>query len=174
MSKPNIQKVAAVDDRTLPVFAEFDKIAERIRNRAYELFTRHGFGAGNDVEDWLEAEREVCWPATELLEDDDTFELKVALAGFDADDITVTANPCELIVKATQEIRHEAPEESETSKVHWSEFRTGDVYRHVGLPVDIDVDKVSARFKRGLLTIEAPKAEETRKAPKHVEISTAA
>ena len=31
----------------------------RVARRAYELFERRGGGAGHDVEDWLEAERQV-------------------------------------------------------------------------------------------------------------------
>ena len=180
MSKPKVEKVPSVEDRSLPIFDEFDKITERIRTRAYEFFKEHGFGDGRDLEDWLRAEREVCWPSAELAEDDKTFTLKVALAGFDADDITVTANPQELIVKATEETSagSEGAEDAETKEqgptVHWSEFRHENVYRHVTLPAEVDVGKIKAELKDGLLTIAAPKAAVKKPVEKTVEISTAA
>ena len=40
----------------------------RIQQRAFELFAGRGFASGHDVEDWVSAERELCWPATELAE----------------------------------------------------------------------------------------------------------
>ena len=45
MSKLSVEKVSADESRNLPVFAEFDEIADRIRNRAYKLFEDRGFAA---------------------------------------------------------------------------------------------------------------------------------
>lgn len=179
MSKTTVEKVPSTEDRTLPIFAEFDKITDRIRVRAFELFSRHGFGDGHELEDWLKAEREICWPAAEFVEDDDAYTLKIALAGFDDDDITVTATPRELIVKATQdklESSESGEDEKAVSTVHWSEMHYENVYRHVDLPADVEVENVAAVFKKGLLTVTAPKAKAAKKKPrsKKVEVSTAA
>ena len=81
MSRLNVQKVPAADDRILPIFAEFDQFADRIRVQAYNLFARRGAGDGHALEDWLAAEHELCWPAAELAERDGEFVLNVALAG---------------------------------------------------------------------------------------------
>jgi HSP20 family protein len=159
-----------MDDRKLPIFAEFDEIADQIRKYAYELCTRRGFAGGHELDDWLTAERKICWPAAELTEEDDEFELKVALAGFEPEDIDVTATPKELIIKAS----HEKKEEGEREKVCWSEFRSNDVYRRVELPGEIDVDKIEAKFSRGMLEIEAHKLAKKARRAKKVKISSAA
>ena len=180
MSKPKLERVASRDDRTLPIFAEFDGITDRIRQRAYELFRAHGFYDGGDLEDWLTAEREVCWPSAELRESGEEFHCSVALAGFEADDLTVTATPDEIIVKAEQHRETSAPEKAEadapeTETVHWSDFHYENVYRHIGLPAEVDVDKVKAEFKHGLLTITAPKlAMGEALEPREIAVSTAA
>jgi hypothetical protein len=36
--------------------------AKQIQQRAYELFVQRGCQAGHELEDWLQAEREVCAP----------------------------------------------------------------------------------------------------------------
>ncbi|HEY1170251.1 MAG TPA: DUF2934 domain-containing protein [Verrucomicrobiae bacterium] len=36
--------------------------AQKIQQRAYELFLQRGQQPGNELEDWLQAEREVCAP----------------------------------------------------------------------------------------------------------------
>lgn len=180
MSKPRLEKVASRDDRTLPIFAEFDGITDRIRQRAYDLFRTHGFGVAGEIDDWLAAEREVCWPSAELRESEEEFHCSVALAGFDADDLTVTAAPGEIIVKAEQSSEAGKPEkaaaeEQETETVHWSDFHYENVYRRIGLPGEIDVDGVSAEFKRGMLTITAPKlAVAEAPEPREIAVSTAA
>ena len=157
MTKLAVKKVSEAGERSLPIFSELDEVADRIREEAYRLFTGRGSGEGRALDDWLAAQRHVCWPAAELTEEDDEFKIKVALAGFEEDDISVTATPNEVIVKATQS----EEEEEEDEQVHWSEFHRNDVYRRFALPADIDVSKVSASFKRGLLEVEAPRLTET-------------
>ena len=172
MSRLIVQKVPSTEDRSLPIFDEFNEVAEQIRIRAYSLSQGRGFSEGHDLDDWLAAEREICWPSAELIEEDDFFELKVALAGFDIDDITVTATPNELIVKAARNIEEQDSPEKEGARVRWSELRNEDVYRHIELPSNIDVENVTAKFRSGMLEIEAPKAELGDQVESDVEITT--
>lgn len=174
MSKLQIQKVSNPDDRSLPVFDELDRFVDDIRVRAYELFCNRGRRAGQDLEDWLRAEKEMNWPAAELEEEDDEFELKIALAGFKPEEISVTASPQELIVKASHESSHEEPDDDDESRLQWSEFRSNSIYRRFVLPSSIDVDHVEAEYKRGMLEIEAKKAAKTPRKGKKVKVSAAA
>ncbi len=174
MSRIPVAKISTVEDRSLPVFSELDDVIERIRDRAFSLFADRGFSRGMDLDDWFRAEREICWPAAEFTENEKEFVLKVELAGFDPDDISVTANPRELIVKAEHEFERREPESDRHETIRWSEFRSDDVFRRVELPAEIDVEKVSAEFKRGLLTVEARKAPSEKKASHKIDISSAA
>lgn len=171
MSKLTVRKVASPEDRKLPVFREFDKIAEQIRVRAYNLFADRGFSTGNDLEDWLTAQREVCWPTAELVEEEDEFEIQVALAGFEAKEISVTATPREIIVKASH--KHSRKEDKDKT-VHWSEFRRNDVFRQIPLPSNVNVEKIEAEFENGMLKIEAPKMKVKGKEAKKIKVSHAA
>lgn len=173
MSKVPVQRVASTEERKLPIFAEVEDVLKRVSDRAFTLFANRGFKTGMELDDWFRAEREICWPAAELSEEETEFVLKVELPGFDPDDITVTANPRELIVKAMREFeRKEEPERAQREAIRWSEFRSDDVCRRVVIPSDIDVDEVRAEYKRGLLTVMAPKL--ARKKGRKVDISSAA
>ena len=174
MSKVPVAKVPSTDDRRLPIFAEVEDVMKRISDRAFSLFAGRGFTIGADLDDWFRAEREICWPAAELSEEEERFVLKVELPGFDPDDITVTASPRELIVKAAHEFERKEPEKDKDEAIRWSEFRSDDVCRRIELPSDIDVELVSAEFRRGLLTIGAPKAPEKKPESRTVDISSAA
>lgn len=174
MSKLSIQKVKSPDDRKLPIFRELDEIADRIRVRAFNLFARRGFGEGHDLDDWLTAQREICWPAAELIEKDDEFEVHVALAGFDSDDIEVTATPRELIVKASRKKEKSEDTEDEGVTVRWSEFQSNEVYRQIDFPLDVDVARIEAEFSSGMLEVEAPKARNKKVARKKIKVRKSA
>ena len=154
MSKIRINKVKQSERETPPQLSELEKIGDDVRARAYELFQRRGFGDGHAVDDWLRAEREICWPAAELQDKGKRFRLRIALAGFDDEDIEVTATPRALVVKAERESEKKGKDDTTV----WSEFRSNSIVRRVPMPAEIDVAEVTARYKRGLLTIDAPKA----------------
>ena len=168
MSKLDVFRTGPQDDRSLPIFKELDALTDRIRVRAYNLFRSRGGEGGNDVDDWLTAERLEMWPAAELREKDDVFKIRVALAGFDDDDIEVTAAPREIILKAQHE-RQDASDED--AKTYWSEFESNAVYRRIELPAPIEVDHVTASFDDGVLKIKARKSIDK---PRDVEITSAA
>lgn len=169
MTQVDVQKVSDTHDRALPIFAEFDRLADRIRLQAYNLFARRG-DDGHALDDWLAAERELCWPAAELVEGEGEFVLKVALAGFEPKEIALTATPREIMIKGDHERRGESAAETDP-KLRWSEFRSENVFRRVELPAAIDVEKVSANFENGLLKVVAPKAAAAAETTKTIPIS---
>jgi HSP20 family protein len=159
MAEIPVQKVATAEDRKLPVFAEVEQMMQRIRERAFGEFAGRGFAHGQELSDWLAAERELCWPASELTETPENFNLSIAMAGFDPKDIEVTATPREIIVRAKmQSTRTEVPK-AKAEQVCWSEIRGSDVYRRVELPLEVRVEKVSAEYNNGMLKIAAPKGD---------------
>lgn len=170
MSSPNIEKVR--EQRELPVFAEFDRVVEQIRDRAQEIFQRHAQGSDTALDDWLQAEREICWPAAELKESDKEFHATVALPGFKSKDVEVTAMPTKLIVKAAARIEKSEADKQGSPTIRWSEFHSEDVFRRIDLPSAIDVDKVSADFSDGLLTVKAQKAKDGQTASRKVDLES--
>lgn len=145
--------------KTKSIFDDIAKMQERIMQRAYDIFRGNGGLLGKELDDWLQAERELVWkPAIELEEKDNEFKLRIAVPGVDPKDINIEATPEEILVKA--EVQHERKEEK--GEVHVCEFASGNLFRSIHLPKRIDADKVKAEFKNGLLTLGAPIAEEAR------------
>lgn len=170
MSNVKVTKVAERSDRSLPVFSEVEELMKAIRRRAYDLFVGGGFREGHELDDWLKAEREFCWPAAEFNEDDEKFTLEVALAGFEPAEVAVTATPFELIVKAVHE--HASATEAKAGETRWSGFLSDEVFRRIELPAQVNVDGIAATMRSGLLRIVAPKA--ARPAAKVVRVKEAA
>ena len=153
-----MQKIEKTEDRTLPIFQKVDELLDRIQRRAFELFEGRGFVDGHELEDWVAAEREFCWPATELADEEKNYTLSVALPGFEPAQITVTATPHELLVQASAKTERKEEPAKKGHKIVWSELQRNDVFRRIELSEPINLDKVSATLSQGLLKIVAEKA----------------
>ena len=148
---------------TLPVkrresiLDELNGLQDRIMKRAFEIFDGSGHLFGKDMDNWLQAERELVWkPSIELEEKDNALRLQIATPGVDPKDIDIEVTPEYILVKA--ETRHEHKEEKRD--VHICEFAAGNMFRSIHLPKTIDPDKVKAEFKNGMLTLTAEIAKE--------------
>ena len=141
------------------VFDEIAKTQDQIMRRAYDIFNANGAFFGRDVEDWLQAERELVWkPAIEIEERDGEFRLRVALPGVDPKHLEVRVTPEDILIKSETKHEHEEKE----GEICTCEFASGNLFRSIHLPKKIDADKVKAEFKNGILTLKAPVAEEAR------------
>ena len=169
MPEVKVQQATEQKREHLPVFREMEKVMEQVRKRAFDLFSWRGFGDGRALDDWLAAEREICWPAAQLAEEGPDYVLSVSLPGFEASEVTVTATPGELIVHAKAEKR--AEDARADAKTCWTEFRSDDVYRRIELDKAIDVNSVTASLKNGMLRVAARK---TGEASRRVPVSAAA
>ena len=131
---------------------------DRIMQRAYDLFSGNGI-FGRDLENWLQAERELVWrPTVELYEKGDAFCLEAAVPGVDPKNIDIEVTPEDILL--TAQIAHEHKEEKGT--VHICEFDRGKMFRSIRLPRRINPDKVKAEFKNGMLYLTAEIAAEAR------------
>ena len=146
MDEVRIQKTESLWD-------QLQKMEERITRRAYEIFRGNGSHLGEDLKNWLTAERETIWkPAMEMKEKENQFEIQIAAAGVDPKDITIEVTENDLLVRG--ETKTERKEEK--GQIHTSEFQSGFLFRSIQFPKRIDPDKVKAGMKHGLLTITAP------------------
>jgi len=152
-----IHKVTDPADRSSPVFAALERLMEDVGRRAREICEQRGAGQGHALDDWLQAEREICWPAAELIEREDEFVLSMALAGYAPSQIELTATPREVVVHACSEAGSTDERPEPPVALRWSEFRSNDVMRRVELPQEVDLRRAKASFKHGMLRISLPK-----------------
>ena len=93
--------------KTESIFDEMNKLHDRIMKRAYELFDGNGNVFGKDIDNWLEAERELVWkPAIELEEKDNQIRLQIATPGIDPKDVHIEVTPEDILVKAETRYEH--------------------------------------------------------------------
>jgi HSP20 family molecular chaperone IbpA len=149
-----VQRIAGEGGVPHTLLDEIKSAAERIKERAFHLFQKRGGDHGQDVGDWLQAERDILGsPESEMEETAAGYHIRVALPGFTAKNVKVTALPAELAVEAE---KVDTEEGTEGAGSH-AEFRSR-IFRRYAFSEPIDVGLVTAGLLQGVLTIEATKA----------------
>jgi HSP20 family molecular chaperone IbpA len=144
--------------------AELARVQDRIRQRAYEISMSRGHGA-REVDDWLSAESEIISiPPTEIIELDDAYMIRVAIAGVESKDVEVLSAGNEILIRA--EFQHDHREHQAT--IHLCDFKSAVVFRKIDLPGRIDLSTMEMEFRDGILRIAVNKegASSRRKAQK--------
>jgi HSP20 family protein len=108
-------------------------------------------------------------PAVDVVEKDQAYEITAELPGIEQKDIELKVS------NGTLWIVGEKSEEKEEKKKGYyvSERRFGSFERSFVLPDSVDVDKVDAQFKNGVLTVILPKKAAAVKAEKKITVKAA-
>lgn len=97
-------------------------------------------------------------PAMDLYQTDQSIIVKVSLPGVKAEDVHVSVAGDVLTIQGGMK----QEEETKDAEYHIRERVSGDFTRSVALPVPVVVEKASAEFEDGILTLNLPKAAESR------------
>lgn len=172
MKVQTAQETQANKGVEVPVTSECDDLLNRVKgvyesitHRAYEFFVNRGRQVGHDVEDWLRAEFELLRPVPVDMEvNENEIKVKAQLPGFKSEDIEVSAEPRRLVIHGCRE---KLVEETK-GDLTYSERHTGDVFRALELPEEIDPAQATAQLKDGLLDITMPRVKASE--PTYIEI----
>lgn len=103
----------------------------------------------------------VLFPPMNVAEDANGYDVTVEMPGLEEDDIQVEVLGRQLVVSAERTWR----KEDEEKQYHRIESRYGVMQRSMSLPEDalLDLDKVEAKYDKGVLRVRVPKAAPTPK-----------
>jgi HSP20 family protein len=103
-------------------------------------------------------------PAVDIYENDNEILLHADMPGVPKDEISVNIDNGRLSLSGIRKL--------ETSgAASWEEFGNVEFVRNFSVPQTIDVDKVKAELKNGVLALHLPKSEAAK--PRQIEIKTA-
>ena len=103
------------------------------------------------------------FPLINLTEDKDHYYMRAELPGVKADELDIQATANNIAISGERKIAAE-----EGTRYHRREREAGTFSRVIGLPGDIDADKVEAKLEDGILTVMVPKAEAAK--PKQISV----
>jgi HSP20 family protein len=102
-----------------------------------------------------------AYPALNTWEDGDAAHVEAELPGLTIEDVELTVAGNELTIAGQRRIGDDQ-QEHQSANWHRRERGQGRFTRAIGLPWDVDADKVEAKLADGVLTVRLPKAERAR------------
>jgi HSP20 family molecular chaperone IbpA len=143
-------------------------VHDEICEKAFRRFQQKGCQSSSELEDWVEAEREVlCCPPCDLAETQDEIRIRAAVPGLGARTMQVYVLPNSITIEGQME----APKHSNNEEIHFSELMEKKLLRQFDLPAPIDPERIKATLEDGVLRISAKKAAVTA-SPTVVELRT--
>ena len=105
------------------------------------------------------------FPLLNLTENQDNYYIRAELPGMEAEDLGIQIVDKTLTISGERKIQ----EEGEKIRYHRRERDGGRFSRSIGLPGEIDNDRIEAQMRDGFLTISIPKAEAAK--PKQITVN---
>jgi HSP20 family protein len=129
-------------------FREMERLTERMERLFEEFFPTLR----------REEEREFVWaPAVDVYENDKAYVVEVDLPGLRKEDVRVTVQDGVLTIQGERRLARE----EKGVDYHRQERFYGKFLRSFTVPETVDVDRISAEFKDGVLRLTLPKREPT-------------
>jgi len=103
--------------------------------------------------------------AANIWETPDAYQIALLVPGAHAENVEVTALGNTITVSGTLEMAT-----PEGAKPVWQEFAPSQFHRQIGLPSEVDSEKIQAAYRNGVLLLTAPKAEHAK--PRQIKLQT--
>ena len=101
-------------------------------------------------------------PSVNSVENNDSFEIDLAVPGMKKEDFTIELNDKVLVISS------ENSNTIENDKMRLNEFNFSSFQRSFRVPDSVDLDKIKASYKNGILKIKLPKRKESISKPNRV------
>ena len=101
-------------------------------------------------------------PSVNSLENNDSFEIDLAVPGMKKEDFTIELNDKVLVISS------ENSNTIENDKMRLNEFNFSSFQRSFRVPDSVDHEKIKANYKNGILKIKLPKRKESISKPNRV------
>jgi HSP20 family protein len=101
-------------------------------------------------------------PSVNSIESDDSFEIDLAVPGMKKDDFTIQLNDKVLVISS------ENTNSVDNSNMRLNEFNYSSFQRSFRVPETVELDKIKANYKNGILKIKLPKKKDSITKPDRV------
>ena len=107
----------------------------------------------------LGVERTVSYPLVNVMSDANEVVVTAEIPGVDPKDLEISLTKGQLTIRGT--VKDSAPE-GENVICHRRERASGSFVRTFTLPYQVEEDKIAAKYEKGVLAINLPRAEQTK------------
>jgi len=132
---------------------------QRIATAAYYRAEQRGFNSGHEIQDWLEAEKDMDMETIlpikiDMTETDQDYIVRAQIPGVKKEDVKILVDGD--LVSISAEVKQEK-EEKEGERIIYRECCQGTSYRSFTLERSVDEAKVQAKCENGMLVLILPK-----------------
>jgi HSP20 family protein len=110
---------------------------------------------------FLDFDKRMAMPAVNIIESKEDYRIEVAAPGLDKADFRINIENNVLTISAEKEEKNEEKDEQFMRR----EFNYSSFTRSFTLPESMDVEKISAKHKDGVLHVSIPKRDEAKAKP---------
>lgn len=129
-----------------------------LRKRGYLPYYRDDFFAKDLISSFFSDGADYSVPAVNIKENENHFEIEVAAPGLNKEDFKVKLEKNILTVTSEKKTQKDEGKENFMRK----EFSYNSFCRSFSVPETVDVEKIKASHKNGVLIIEIPKLDEAK------------
>ncbi len=162
---PNVTKLhedkAAPTRRMLTPFDEFDHFFDQLRSKDW----MHPFHWPEAVQSRLPLFTNGRMPKVDIIDREKELLIRAELPGVEKKDLDISMTDNSVTIKADSSYENK----EEKADYYRSEIVQGSFARTIGLPADVDIDKVKTSFKNGVLELTVPKLERSQRRSIEVE-----
>tara|TARA_B100000989_G_scaffold75052_1_gene53076 strand:+ start:19 stop:441 length:423 start_codon:yes stop_codon:yes gene_type:complete len=101
-------------------------------------------------------------PSVNSIENNDSFEIDLAVPGMNKDDFTIELNDKILVISSSNS------DSGNSENIRLNEFNYSSFQRSFRVPESVELDKIKANYKNGILKIKLPKRKESITKPNRV------
>ena len=110
------------------------------------------------------------WPSIELNETDNEYRVTAEIPGMEEKDVNLSLKDNILTISGEKRVENQSQQDDKTRRV--SEHFYGRFERVIPFDTEVDVDKVAAKFKSGVLTVILPKNPKAQDKGRRIQISS--
>lgn len=154
------------DDRSFDAFRTEMESLHRNIDRLFADAWTGGLAPSLLSESWAKSQ---ITPRLDVVEDDKAFHVSVELPGLSEKDVAVTVTDRVLTISGEKKEEKEKKEKD----VFRRERAYGSFRRVLELPNAVDAGTIAAKFKDGVLTIDAPKSKEAQQRVRRIAVKGA-
>ena len=127
-----------------------------IKRRTYVPTYRNHFYNGDLLSSFFSDGADYNVPAVNIKENEKSYEIEIAAPGLNKEDISIKLENDVLTISSEKEKKEEKTEETYTRR----EFSFNSFSRSFTIPEIVDVEKIKATHKNGILSVMLPKQDE--------------
>ncbi len=136
---------------------------QSLRDRAGQALTRfRPLGKRDDLDTWEDQviRHSADWGllATEVQEDEQNLTVRLEVPGMESGDFDIDVVEGYLVVSGEKRVQ----QEQRHGRFHVMECAYGSFERAIPLPVEVDGNRASATYRRGVLSVTLPKPEQAK------------